>query len=126
MSNQGQGEGRFSSSSYSSYTSSSYSTSSGTDPQSHSKTTTETASSNDRDGTKIHRMTEETGKPTLQDEIFIPPGRVGLTDGGGETGGGRGRIEDVSDRDGDEEQAQRDREYEERIEEEYAKREGGA
>ena len=35
------------------------------------------------------------------------------------------RIEDVTDRE-DREQRERDREYEERIEGEYAKREGGA
>lgn len=40
------------------------------------------------------------------------------TDGAGQNR----RIEDVSE----EQQQQRDREYEERIEEEYAKREGGA
>ncbi|ETI27511.1 hypothetical protein G647_09702 [Cladophialophora carrionii CBS 160.54] len=103
-----------------SYTSSSsYSSSSGTtDPQGHSKSITETMTSNDRDGTNIRRTTEETGKPTLQDETYIPPGGRQL--GGREDGGAR-RIQDVTD-----EQAERDREYEERIEDEYAKREGGA
>ena len=64
-------------------------------------------------------MTEETGKPTLQDETYIPPG--GRQVGGVESQSGVGRIEDVSD-----EQEERDWEYEEKIEEEYAKREGGA
>lgn len=64
-------------------------------------------------------MTEEQrlGEPVVRTERN--------TDGSGrevEGEGGRGRIEDVTDR----EQAERDREYEERIEEEYAKREGGA
>ncbi len=75
--------------------------------------------SNDRDGTSIRRTTEETGKPTLQDETYIPPGGGRQVGGGGESG--RGRIGDVSD-----EQKERDREYEERMEDEYAKREGGA
>lgn len=46
---------------------------------------------------------DSTGKPVLQS--------------GGSGGEGRARIEDVSDK---------DKEYEERMEEEYAKREGGA
>ena len=74
--------------------------------------------SNDRDGTSIRRTTQETGKPTLQDETYIPPGGRQI---GNEGESGRRRIEDVSD-----EQKERDREYEERMEEEYAKREGGA
>jgi hypothetical protein len=46
-----------------------------------------------------------------------PERRIG--NGIGSTGGPR--IEDVTD-----EQAERDREYEEKMEDEYAKREGGA
>lgn len=84
----------------------------------------------------MRRTHEETGKPTLEETRHYPlssfSGRV-------EGGSGRGedvrRIEDVTgteEDDGDdarkrdEEQAARDREYEERIEDEYAKREGGA
>ena len=48
-------------------------------------------------------------------------GRELLESGSGSSNGGR-RIEDVSDS----KQAERDAEYEERMEEEYAKREGGA
>jgi len=107
------------SSSYSSYTRSSYSTSSSTNLQGHSNNYTETTTSHDRDGTSVQRTTEETGKPTLQDETYIPlAGRLG--NGGGGDASGR-RIEDVSD-----EQAKRNAEYEERMEDEYAKREGGA
>jgi len=101
----------------SSFSTSSYSTSSTDNPQGHSKSITETATFNDRDGTNIRRTTEETGKPTLQDETYIPPGGRQLSS----SESGAGRIENVSD-----EQEQRDREYEERIEDEYAKREGGA
>jgi len=46
--------------------------------------------------------------------------------GAGNAAGNQGRIEDVTDQERDEGQEARDREYEERIEEEYAKREGGA
>ncbi|KAJ9606948.1 hypothetical protein H2200_008959 [Cladophialophora chaetospira] len=108
-----------SSSSYSSssFTTSSYSTSSSENPQGYSKSITQTATSNDRDGTNIRRTTEETGKPTLQDETYIPPGGRQI----GSSQNSAGRIEDVSD-----EQKERDREYEERMEDEYAKREGGA
>ena len=50
---------------------------------------------------------------------YDPQGRELLE--GGSSSGGR-RIEDVSDA----KQAERDAEYEERMDEEYAKREGGA
>ncbi len=103
---------------------------------------TATMTSNDRDGTTIRRTSEETGKPTLRDEThYAPPSRVGGTERGelgspGVVDGGR-RIEDVSDDDPaagrsrrqqeqEQEQEARDREYEERMEDEYAKREGGA
>ena len=45
-----------------------------------------------------------------------------------EGGGGEGRIMDVTDEEGKEpgKDGDGDREYEERMEEEYAKREGGA
>ena len=51
---------------------------------------------------------------------YDPQGRE-LLEGGSGSNGSR-RIEDVSDA----KQAGRDAEYEERMEEEYAKREGGA
>jgi hypothetical protein len=49
-------------------------------------------------------------------------GRETIEGGGGSGSNGGRRIEDVSDS----KQAERDAEYEERMEEEYAKREGGA
>ncbi|OAP59988.1 hypothetical protein AYL99_04990 [Fonsecaea erecta] len=108
----------------SSSTSSSGSRSTGGDPQtrSHAQRYTETMTSNDRDGTNIRRVSEETGRPPRSEETYIPlrGGRVGASDD-------RGRIEDVTDADpDDDDQAARDREYEERMEDEYAKREGGA
>jgi len=100
----------------SSYSSASFSQSSSNDPEGTTKRFTETMTSNDRDGTRVYRTQEETGKPTLEDRAHIP------------AGGERGRIEDVSDQDQDQDQdqAERDRLYEERMEDEYAKREGGA
>lgn len=83
----------------------------------------------------------------MQEETYIPPaGRISgtgtgtgtgtdtgtgtgtdtATGSGSGSGSGRwerGRIEDVTD---DVDQAERDRLYEERMEDEYAKREGGA
>ncbi|EXJ80977.1 hypothetical protein A1O3_07265 [Capronia epimyces CBS 606.96] len=95
---------------------------------------TETMTSNDRDGTSIRRTHEESGRPTVQEETYIPPAGGRISGTGFESGsrsasasalGGleRGRVEDVTD---DAEQAEKDRLYEERIEDEYAKREGGA
>ncbi|KIW91813.1 uncharacterized protein Z519_07783 [Cladophialophora bantiana CBS 173.52] len=117
-------------------TSASYSasmSSSNSDPQgrsqSHTQTYSETMTSNDRDGTSIRRVAEQTGRPTLIEETYIPSrpaGRGIELDGDGRQGGASGgRIEDVTN-DDDQDQAARDREYEERIEDEYAKREGGA
>ncbi|EXJ69006.1 uncharacterized protein A1O5_07941 [Cladophialophora psammophila CBS 110553] len=133
----GGGGGSYSSSASAFYsTSASYSTSmssSSTDPQgrshSHTHRYSETMTSNDRDGTSIRRVVEQTGRPTLSEETYIPPrpaGRGIELDGDGRQGGASGgRIEDVTN-DEDQDQAARDREYEERIEDEYAKREGGA
>ena len=50
-------------------------------------------------------------------------GALGVSEASGNDGVGQRRIEDVSD---DVEQKERDRLYEERMEDEYAKREGGA
>jgi hypothetical protein len=122
MSNQQSGS-YYASASFTASSSSYTGSSNNGDPQGHSKSITETMTSNDRDGTNIRRTTEETGKPTLQDETYIPPGGRQLGGGGRDDGGGggAGRIQDVTD-----EQKERDREYEERMEDEYAKREGGA
>lgn len=55
--------------------------------------------SNDRDGTTVRRVHQETGKPTMQEEIFYPPASTGITTGA--SGSDRARIEDVTDADGD-------------------------
>lgn len=105
------------------YTSTTTSTSSSDSTQPHTHSQTTRASHDDRTGTHAERITQETGKPTLVESTDVPGGSGGSVGGLGGSGGsvGSGRIEDVS-----EEQAARDREYEERMEEEYAKREGGA
>jgi len=75
------------------------------------------STSTDPRGTTTHRTAEETGKQPYQETTYTPAeGR--LESGGAST---QGRIEDVTD-----DQAERDRQYEERMEDEYAKREGGA
>ena len=101
----------------------------------------------------MHRTHSETGRPTLEETRHYPvsglEGRVEGAGGRSEDGNLR-RIEDVTgteEGEGDEEspdvgrrdtqvqteteteredQEKRDREYEERMEDEYAKREGGA
>ena len=62
------------------------------------------------------------GEPVVQEtRRYDTQGRKMPEGAGGVTGDPQRRIEDVSD-----EQAEKDRLYEERMEDEYAKREGGA
>lgn len=71
-------------------------------------------------GTTVRTTSQNIGQaPTQEVRQFDNQGREMI---GGPTSNLTRRIEDVTDS----EQAARDREYEERIEEEYAKREGGA
>lgn len=72
-------------------------------------------------GTTVHTSTQEHGKPAVQETRHYDPQGRELLEGAGGANAGR-RIEDVSDPS----QAERDAQYEERMEEEYAKREGGA
>ena len=94
-------------------TSCSSSSSTGPDGQPQTRSYTEHISSDDQRGTTIHRRAEESGKAPIEETRTYPAGRQVADNSAG-------RIEDVSD-----EQKQRDEEYEERMEEEYAKREGG-
>ncbi|KAL8642417.1 MAG: hypothetical protein Q9228_000885 [Teloschistes exilis] len=94
----------FSSTSYSSYSSASNGT---------GNSYTEATISNPS-GTTVHRTSQEAGQPAVSETTRIPAGGAQALSGG--TDSGR-RIEDVTDA---------DREYEEKIEDEYAKREGGA
>ncbi|KAF2441580.1 hypothetical protein P171DRAFT_488030 [Karstenula rhodostoma CBS 690.94] len=76
------------------------------------------ATYSDPSGTRIHRSSQEPGQAAREEKIeYDNAGR--RIEGAGE----RGRIEDVTEK---EEQAARDKEYGEKMEEEYAKREGGA
>lgn len=101
----------------SSYSSVSYSSSSSSDPEGKTARYTQ-ISSTDPQGTTTHRTVEESGKQPYQETTYTPAGGRLESSGGA---GAQGRIEDVTD-----EQAEKDREYEERMEDEYAKREGGA
>ena len=107
-------------SSYMSFSSSSYTTSSSSNGgQPHTQSYSQTANYNSRTGGNITRESRETGQPTLTETREIPvQGRVGTSNGADTSR----RMEDVTDS----EQAERDRQYEERMEDEYAKREGGA
>ncbi|KAK5084158.1 hypothetical protein LTR70_007932 [Exophiala xenobiotica] len=105
---------------YTSFSSSSFTTSSSSDggpPRTQSYT--ETANYDSRTGGNITREAKEDGQPTLTETRDIPvQERVGASNGADTSR----RIEDVTDA----EQAERDQQYEERMEDEYAKREGGA
>jgi len=61
----------------------------------------------DPSGTKIYRTSQQPGETPRTERVNLPVERREE----------KGRIEDVTDK---------DREYEERMEDEYAKREGGA
>ena len=108
----------FASFSYSS--SSSYSHSGSTAPETKSQIYSEKHTYSDRDGHVLTKTSQKDGGPIYQETSSLPTNRT-LQD---TPAGGQGRIEDVSAM--DEEQAKRDKEYEERMEDEYAKREGGA
>ncbi|KAE8441736.1 hypothetical protein EG329_004522 [Mollisiaceae sp. DMI_Dod_QoI] len=109
-----------------SYTSSSYSTSSSSQDgqrigQAHHQTTSSNPS-----GTTVHTRSQNLGEPVIQEtRRYDSEGNQILGDGRTLGQGGYGnvdrRIEDVTD-----DQNERDREYSEKMEDEYAKREGGA
>ncbi|KAK5123539.1 hypothetical protein LTR85_002577 [Meristemomyces frigidus] len=72
-------------------------------------------------GTTITQASQNIGEPLVQEtRRYDEQGRELLEGTNGGAGAER-RIEDASN-----EQAERDRQYEERMEDEYAKREGGA
>ncbi|KAL8811606.1 MAG: hypothetical protein Q9223_001530 [Gallowayella weberi] len=94
---------------YSTFSSTSYSSS--TDAAGNTRTE---AFISNPSGTTIHRTSQEAGKPAVSESAQIPAGGAAAVQGGVD----RGRmVEDVTDA---------DRQYEERMEDEYAKREGGA
>ena len=74
----------------------------------------------DPSGTHVKSESQNIGQPIVHEERhYDTQGRETL--GGSDGADSNRRIEDVSD-----EQKEKDKQYEERIEEEYAKREGGA
>lgn len=77
-------------------------------------------SQTDPSGTTVRSAHQNMGEPIVSEQRqYDTQGRELLS--GTDGAGANRRIEDVSD-----EQKEKDRQYEERIEEEYAKREGGA
>lgn len=81
--------------------------------KSHSETTY-----TDPSGTRVQRVTQEPGQQPREERYEVDSeGR--RVEGGAQE---RGRIEDVTE----EEQKRNDKAYEEKMEDEYAKREGGA
>jgi hypothetical protein len=73
----------------------------------------------DPSGTRIHRTSQNQGERPTEERIeYDNSGR--RIQGAGAS---QGRIEDVTDK---EDQAEKDRQYEEKMEDEYAKKEGGA
>jgi hypothetical protein len=107
------------SSNNSTFQSSSYSFSSSTvngQTRAHSQTTHSTPS-----GTQVHRTTQEPGQAPRDEHYEYDNSGRRIED----SGSIKGRIEDVTDVT-DAEQSERDRQYEEKMEDEYAKREGGA
>lgn len=108
------------SSSYTSYSSVSYSSSSNVNGEQVSGSRHVQTSHTNPSGTTVSTASQNLGEPVIREQRqFDSQGREMI--GGPQGATASRRIEDV-----DEEQARRDREYEERIEEEYAKREGGA
>lgn len=99
-----------SSQSYYTFQSSSYSSHSDSSGNRYEERTT-----SDPSGTTIHRSTQEAGQAPIQETTRIPAGGAAAQQVEGLNS--RGRIEDVSDA---------DKQYEENMEDEYAKREGGA
>jgi len=115
MSNQ---QSSFTSSSFS-YSSSSSSNNDGTVTGQHSSHQSYTDPSGH---TTVRSSNQKLGEPAFHEtRQFDSAGRE-LIGNGDSAAGGQLRIEEVSD----EEQARRDALYEERMEDEYAKREGGA
>jgi hypothetical protein len=99
----------------STFSSASYSFSSST-TNGETRSRTE-ATYSDPSGTKVHRSSQEPGQAAREERLEYDNAGRRVEEGV------RGRIEDVTEK---EAQEDKDREYEERMEEEYAKREGGA
>ena len=97
-----------SSQSYSTFTSSSYSSVTDSDGNTYTQ-----SSHSNPSGTTVQTTSKEAGQPAISETTRLPAGSRSTQHVGGPAGSRR--IEDVTDQD-----------YEERIQDEYAKREGGA
>lgn len=83
------------------------------------QTTSRTQSTvTDNTGTRVHQTSQQPGQPPREERFEVDASGRRLAEGSSSAG----RITDVTD----EEQKENDRRYEEAMEEEYAKREGGA
>lgn len=102
-----------------SYSSVSYTSSSSANGTQTSGTRQAQSSYTDASGTTVRTAEQNLGGPVVQEERRYDGQGRELLNGAGV--GSERRIEDVS-----EGQQERDRQYDERMEEEYAKREGGA
>jgi len=102
-----------SSQSYSTFHSSSYSSYSDSSGRKYQESTTSNPS-----GTTTYRSVQEAGQPAVSETTRFSAGGSAAQQVEG-LGGSNRRIEDVTDADAD-------GQYEERMEDEYAKREGGA
>lgn len=76
----------------------------------------------DDSGTHVHRTSQQPGQAPVEERFEVDSSGRRIAEGS-TSGSNQGRITDVTD---DAQQKENDRLYEERIEEEYAKREGGA
>lgn len=74
----------------------------------------------DASGTRVYQTSQEPGQAPREERFEIDSSGKRIAEG--TSGNSQGRITDVTD----EQQKENDRLYEERIEDEYAKREGGA
>lgn len=74
----------------------------------------------DPSGTRVYQTSQEPGQVPREERFEIDSNGRRIAEG--TSGNSQGRIQDVTD----EQQKENDRLYEERMEEEYAKREGGA
>ena len=114
-----QSQSTFTSSSFSYSSSSSSSNINGEERASGHRAVQQTYS--DPAGTTVWQATQNLGEPVVrQDRQYDPQGRETIQNNGDDQS--HKRIEDVTD----DQQAENDRLYEERMEDEYAKREGGA
>ena len=103
----------------------SFSTSSSSTTINGQTTSQSHATYSDPSGTKTQSSSQQPGQaPQIERSETDNAGR--RVEGGDNRLEGRERVQDVTEEDGDDEQKEKDRLYVERMEEEYAKREGGA